>query len=630
MKFLNWIFRFLLSYSILQVLLLCLFPFEIAGQNALFHLTSAVQRGNLEPLYFLLSSFALNVVVAVFLISPFLIFKRHPHPTLIAVLLILTWIGHAALTSPSLFLGNILHPEQKISQEVFRALVSAGGVPALYVVLAVFLLPVLWRCRLGLVEVAFFILFYGFLFKSLDLEQNWELELPAGSVLLVLSDSLRADHLTPGRAPQLVEQKMDQAATENRVLPISSRTAVSLTGLFTGLMPNESFVSNMFADFSKFRNANSRVQKLKEMGYCTVAVTEYPGDFLSQADFGFSHLDVPAADWNSQMKRVLLKRDPFLLATLSHGLLRSYFPPSYLRIFLGLDEYSHPAELFERLEDQVGKCGGKKVFAVAFTNITHMPYVQRRPQYRSDLREWGHYSWQNAETEELRENARQLYRNSVREFDEKAAKLVSDFFKRKPNRRSSLIISSDHGEYLFDGVDFSGHGDRIGPLKGLLVPWITFGALRKAFPSSTALKSNLEISDMLFSALSESGPQAARSRPLYTETEIWLDPRNRPAESYDYPSGSDLFALDQFQKYVLISGKYEKIVELAKHRAWRHGDEWIEVRPRKDADFVFKDGIETRLSEIPPGLRENVKKVLEMNKSLRSEIKTQTGEDSSR
>jgi hypothetical protein len=584
-------------------------PFEIGGKPVGHFLVSASSDERASLALFAITAWMYGSAVLTAFVFP-LAFSGTKSLCRLAALILAAealWIAWAAVRTPSLFLESLFIPRLGILREAVLAIAGHGGPPTVVVAALITGLVFLFSARLARTRAALIVAYYMLLLASLGIPDGLApIHLPPGSAVLIFADSWRADFSGAEHAPALSALEAEFHAVHlNGVIPASTRTAVSVASFFTGRPPREHGVLNMFSAPGSFRTELSGPVEWRRNGYCTVAVTEYPGDFLNKDDFGFESVTAPRSDWPAQLAQTLLRRDPFLLAILSHPVLLRLSPQRLANALTGLYSYSDPQSLFAGFARELKRCGSRPVLGFLFLNTTHMPYAQKWPFYLNTDRalfrkySFGRYSWQHGAVDaDFRVYMKSIYSNSVREFDAAAAPFVNNLLSSNAGDPPTVIVTSDHGEYLFDGVDFSGHGDRLEHVRGLTAPWVAFGPRKEEFRSDRSPVSSMELGLLLWWRKSDAAPA------VYTESEVWFDAASAPRDRIEYPDTADLFELDPKSGYVTIAGRYVKTVEAAKNRTWFFSNRRYDLKPGKTHTRLERDGEPIALSQFPATLRE--------------------------
>lgn len=434
--------------------------------------------------------------------------------------------------------------------------------------------------------------------------------LPPGSVVLYFADSLRADVANAKAMPALTaEADARGAVIVAHVVPPLARTAPALVSLFTGKLPEEHGVTTMFSPESTFKQPSSIAHGYAKRGFCTVAVGDYPAEFMRKIDLGFKINDTPLVRFREIALQLLLAKDPFAAATLTFRAGRRAMWSDERNLFHGLPTFADTSALHERFADAVRGCAGKPVFAFIFADQPHFPYVQTWPHYLAlDGAYRGRYRWSkdavsSPSTDADRQRIRDLYAASVRADDEGMADFVRMLAGNGSLDRATVVFSGDHGESLYDHLGIMGHGDQLAEMEGIEVPWIVFGAKRERFKLGAAPLSSIHLTPIL-AALNDVHTDVVPALPrdvVYLQTGEWLaDTPNVPAERVVYPELSDLLMVRDKDAHIEVKPEYARIIEYAKHRSFflPGGDRW-DLVPAADHVTWKKNGRAASYADVP-------------------------------
>jgi hypothetical protein len=540
----------------------------------------------------------------------------------IGVLLVVqfVWIGVACIRIPSLFAEQYYGDGTSLSSHVMSFLCRPRGV-ALIVIGVVALLSTLGR-TVGPRWRAFALGYAGLIAGVLWATSAWTpaLRLPPRSVVLLLADSMRSDHFTAERMPKVWQQaEKRHALVLPAVAPPVPRTAPAVTALLTGRQPFETGVTTMFSGQETFNQRDSLVWRYRLHGYCTLNVGEYPAEFFRKIDYGFEFTSSPQVRFQEMALQILLQKDPFFLASLSWSTLRDSTPRRIRNLFEGLPTFADGRALMRRLARTVARCGGRPVFAFVFADQPHFPYVQTWPHYLAlDPAYHGRYKYLKdavslPHTEADRQRIRDLYNSSLRASDEDFGQFLRHLGRHGGLDSTTVIVTGDHGESLYDRLGIMGHGDQLGELEGITVPWVVFGANRRAFkfPSSDAPVTSTNLSGRLLRLrdIAYDAPRFPEVGFAYVETELWMaDTPNVPRERIRYPELSDLLTLADVHAQIEIKPEYVPLVNYAKHRMWLLDGARYDLVPLPHETRLTRDGVPIAPRDLPRPIQDFIAK----------------------
>ncbi|MBI2798860.1 MAG: sulfatase-like hydrolase/transferase [Gammaproteobacteria bacterium] len=445
---------------------------------------------------------------------------------------------------------------------------------------------------------------------------------PAGppNIVLIGSDTLRADRLEPARglAPHI--EKLKACATEfaHCFVPCA-RTAPSLISILTGTWPLLHRVrDNFVADHDTRLPVPALPQLLAAAGYRTAAVSDWCGADMGKFDFGFDHLDLPTDQWNF---KYLIRQGP-----------------KDLRLFLSLFVHNR---LGERLLPEIFYLGGVPITSQIgikarnlitglaadprpfllniFYSTTHPPFASEDPWYTRYAAE--NYAGESkfamarltdpfdiirrqAEPREEfdLEQILHLYDGCVAQFDDEVGRLVDHLKQLGIADHTVIVVYSDHGMEFFEhgtwGQGNSAYGDY-----SSRIPLLICDPRNPAPRKVDATVRSIDIAPTLLE-LAGCAPcetvQGTSLAPLisgetqdlnltaYIETGIWLtDLPGMPDNHLRYPGIIELLEIpDQASGTLAIKPAYRARLIAAKDRAVVRGRWKLLYQPLIDGFFL--------------------------------------------
>jgi hypothetical protein len=575
--------------------------------------------------------YALDLIVLLALALPFLpwvvVWSRTSRrraliaTTLLIVALHLSWIAVAAIRIPTLFSDIYWQDGTPLSARVMGFVCSTEGAVAL---------ALAWLAALGAMArtagwrpaaVAGLVLGGAALWLARVETRAPDVELPPKSVVLLFADSLRYDVPTPAHMPAVAALMRDLRATVvPRVVPPLPRTAPALNALFTGKLPEESGVTTMFSPEATFRQTPSVASLYKKAGFCTIAVGEYPAELMRKLDYGFEINDTPLVRFREITLQLVLAKDPFALATLTFAGLRAHAPADLGNLLAGLPTFADSRALLRRFGELTRRCGGRPVFAFVFADQPHFPYVQTWPHYLGlDGAYAGRYRYvkdavSTPASDADRRRIRALYDSAVRAVDATFADFISGQSRAGALKTATIIVSGDHGESLYDRLGIMGHGDQLGELEGIAVPWIVFGAGRPSFNVPGELVQSVRLTPKLLELNHvDAAPVTPTLAPelVVLETDAWLaDTPNVPKERVRYPELSELLTIHDRDAHIVLKPEYRAVVEYAKQRVFILGADRYAVTPLPDRIAWTKNGAPVAPGDLPTPITAHLERYL--------------------
>ncbi len=525
------------------------------------------------------------------------------------------WVALAALRSPTLLAPVLYGDGSSVTSAGMRLVCSRSG-PAWLGLGLLVVVAAIWRLsgpRLAVGAIAFYALVVGVL---VGVERySPRLMLKPGSVVVLLADSLRSDRFTAQHLPAIHPVATRQGAVVvPQVVPPVARTTPAVVSLLTGRLPAETGVTTMFSNEPTFKQAPTVVNAYRNAGYCTVAVGEYPAEMLSKYEFGFETVDVPRVRFKEISLQAVLSNDAFFLASESWVFMRARMGRTMRRLVEGLPTFAAPLQLLRRFEDHVAACGDRPVFALVFADQPHFPYAQSWPYYLEKGAGYaGRFQFGKDDTVSVpktdaeRQHIRDLYDTSLLSTDAAYGRLLAHLEATQQLEHSTVVVSGDHGETLYDQEGVLGHGDRLGSWEGVVVPWVVLGRGRETFASLPGRIQSTRLAPLLakVNQLVYDVPPALPPDVIYLETDMWLAntgglPRNR----VKYPELSGILTVKDRDADIELDRDFLSTIEFAKHRLWIvDGREWS-LEPTATEVIALVDGKRTTQSEFPAVARQ--------------------------
>jgi hypothetical protein len=283
------------------------------------------------------------------------------------------------------------------------------------------------------------------------------------------------------------------------------------------------------------------------------------------------------------------------------------------RLFEGLPIFAAPRSMLTRFEALASQCGDRPLFALVFADQPHFPYVQTWPHY---LARGGDYTGRfkfgkddatrGVSSPEDKARIRELYDTSLLSTDDAFARLVAHLHASGQLERSTVILTGDHGESLYDRLDIVGHGDQIGEMEGISVPWVVFGAGKQTFATKRHMVQSTELASRLaqLNGLTYASTQALPEGVIYVETDLWMaHTANVPKNRIRYPELSGLLTLEDKEAHIEVDRAFLPTIEFAKHRLWVVDGKRYTIEPGEREILATIDGQRASTREFPDVIR---------------------------
>lgn len=432
------------------------------------------------------------------------------------------------------------------------------------------------------------------------------------NILIISSDSIRVDRISSNgyfrKTTPNLDELMQRGVQIRGTITTVPRTFPAWVSLLTSSTPLSHEIVHMFPRtrerMVKLRTANDY---LKNEGYHTSVISEFAGDIFPRVDLGFSSVRAPEMNFKVIIRQIILERQVFLLPFLLNGTGRALFPE-----IRDIAKFSDPEMLTDECIEEIEKSGGRPFFISLFYSITHFPFSGNYPYYNKytdpDYEGSSKYMKQIVvklgkegekkgakKVESAAELARRvrnekqvnaLYDGCLNELDHEIGRLVGYLKRKGLYENTMVIITSDHGENLYDQANYGiGHGEHLRGNYALEIPFIMLGGYVKDSHQGKTMNKTCSIIDILptaFNYIGLSVPDFFRGSDVfgasqgkvkgYCETGIWFD-NNKASnlffyhERLDYPDISGLLEVDfNYRHEAVVKQEFQNVIKTAKHR----------------------------------------------------------------
>jgi len=476
------------------------------------------------------------------------------------------------------------------------------------------------------------------------------------NIIIISSDSIRPDRISANgysrKTTPNLDEYMKNSLQLRGVMTTVPRTFPAWVSLLTSSTPLHHDIGHMFPRTrERSVQLESAVTYLRGKGYYTSVISEFAGDIFPRVDLGFDTVKAPDMNFKVIIRQIILERQVFLMPFVLTKAGRFLFPE--LR---DLAKFSDPKMLTNECIDEIEKSGDKPFFISIFYSITHFPFSGNYPYYNkfSDPDYKGPYKYLkqivvslgkgkgNKKNEVPRENrikdekqVNALYDGCLNQLDFEIGRIVEYLKERGLYDDTMIIVTSDHGENLYDFSDYGiGHGEHLRGYYANEIPFIMMGGYIKEDDRGKTINTIGSIIDILPTAFDYVGlgvPNFFRGRDVlfpskekvraYAETGIWFD-NNKASDLFfyheriDYPDISGLLEVDfNYRNEGVVKEEYQNVIKTAKHRTiYTDRYKLIYVPLSSGVKFELYDFIrdpENRkdLSRKKPGVLRNMKKL---------------------
>ncbi len=304
------------------------------------------------------------------------------------------------------------------------------------------------------------------------------------NILILASDSLRADHLSCNGYPRKTSPTIDELAAKSVnftkcFTPISS-TLESMTSIMSGQYPHTHGLQHMFPNRQQVermrQNAPVLADALNKEGYQTTVVGDWCAGVFDMLHMGFETVDVSTFDnFKVYMTQAVYREHALLPLWFDNELGYSLFPQ--LR---SCASFVTPEVVTERLKDKLTTAAHseKPFFMTAFYSCTHLPYSINPPYSTkfTDPKYQGPHKgrmalnvdefigsveiadkWKRMPKEDV-EQIVGLYDGCISKFDDVVKEVLDHLRATKQLDNTIILITADHGDDLFEPNCTFGHG----------------------------------------------------------------------------------------------------------------------------------------------------------------------------
>lgn len=304
------------------------------------------------------------------------------------------------------------------------------------------------------------------------------------NILILASDSFRADRLSCNGYPRNTSPNIDRIAAEGVNLrqcytPIAS-TLESLTTMFSSQYPHTHGIQHMFPNKEQVARANatmpSLAASLRQQGYDTAVIGDWCACGFKELPMGFEDITVSDFDnFKVYMSEVVYLHHQILPLFFDNRVGHWLFPKlKSFANFMTPDVVT--GQVMDRLKQREED---KKPFAIfAFYSCTHLPY--RTPREYAELWSDPDYKgphqhmlalnvdefignvdigkkWEKLPRKEV-EQISALYDGCVRMFDDCVGRVMQTLDESDLRDNTIVLVTGDHGDDLFEPNTTFGHG----------------------------------------------------------------------------------------------------------------------------------------------------------------------------
>ncbi|MFO0569849.1 MAG: sulfatase [Polyangiaceae bacterium] len=415
------------------------------------------------------------------------------------------------------------------------------------------------------------------------------------NVVVVAADSLRADRVNARTAPEMTALA-ERGTRFDRTYVSLPRTFPSWVSMLSGKDPHHHGIRHMFPRReARSVDVGTIPARFRKAGYHTAVVSDFAGDIFRRYDFGFERTLTPTFDVRELVRETILGGQSPILPLLRTRVARRALPT--LR---ELHDTTDARALSADALDEIDRASGKPFFVVAFYSTTHFPYSAPAPHharfvdksYRGPFR-YGKSPAIFAEgalgPEDVKA-VRGLYDGAVYAVDEAVGELVAGLTRRGLRDKTLIVVTSDHGECLYEPGRGQGHGDHLFGDEAAHVPLVVVDPRKPGGKRVEQLTRSVDLAPTLCElagvACETDGLDGRSLAPALTgaalperlafaETGIWFTrkiPDVPPELRLPYPDLTEVVEVDGARSGDLVAKRdFEPLLVTAKHRMVRDG-----------------------------------------------------------
>lgn len=361
------------------------------------------------------------------------------------------------------------------------------------------------------------------------------------NVLVLAADGLRVDRLRPEVAPRLTAIA-EQGTRFDRAYVSVPRTMCSWTTMLTGLHPHHHGLRSAFPRWEDVTAPRDALPaRLRAAGYATAVVSDYAGDVFRKAEFGFSTNRAPKWDFAGLLWQRGIQRATPLLPFLQTRPGRALLPE-----LQDMGIAADPRFVAEDAIDVLRQVSGRPFFMLVFFSTTHFPYAAPAPFFErfTDRRYAGPFRYEKQvvagvglfpdpdDTKQIRG----LYDGAVAAVDDASSRILDELARLGVAKDTIVIVTSDHGETLFEHDRWHGHGDHLFGDESVHVPLAIYDPRTPLARREPAVVATVDFAPTLYELTGVAGPSGVDGRSLaaavkgeriesriaFAETELWI------------------------------------------------------------------------------------------------------------
>ncbi|MBT9559636.1 MAG: sulfatase-like hydrolase/transferase [Myxococcales bacterium] len=419
------------------------------------------------------------------------------------------------------------------------------------------------------------------------------------NVLVLAVDSLRPDFISADLTPRLHALSTDAVVFDD-AYTVMARTFPSWVSMLTGQYPHTHGVRHMFPSPENLAvRRHTVIDELAARGYRTAVISDFAGDIFSRIELGFEEVRVPRFTLWSNVALGGFKLHhhilPYLLSVLGST---KQFP--ILKLW---ERLADPSLVTREVWDWIANGDGRPFALVVFYSGAHFPYAAPYPYYQEGTAaaydgpsRYHKAAWVDADHAPGAEEQAQavaLYRGALRGTDAAIGTLLDRLDGAGLMAQTSIIVTADHGENLYESGFGIGHGDHLRGTVSSKIPLIVRPAAGKTawkphrVPNTVrSIDLGPTLASLVGARLDKAdgtsllplieGRERLSDPPVFFETGLWfINPEAEVLKNRTLPfmQGFGAFAVAPDTKEIFLDPSLDDDFLVAKHRAVYH-DGW--------------------------------------------------------
>jgi arylsulfatase A-like enzyme len=423
------------------------------------------------------------------------------------------------------------------------------------------------------------------------------------NVLILSLEGLRTDRLESADVMPFTSSLLADGTLYRFAFTPIARSYPSWVSLLTGTEPRRNGVRSTFPPrTTRLDMGPTFISVLRDAGYDTFVVSDFAGGVFRAFPAGFDTVGAPEMNVGTLAQSIVFNSHDWALPLLRIGFLRKRFP-----IWRNQSGIADPAWLAREALDLMGDAEKRPFAGIVSFSTAQLPYAPPFPYYlKGEASYRGPYLYhvppRQAHHDLGESDSRQaeaLYDAALTSVDQAIEWLFGRLGQRGLRERTLVIVTSNHGEELYDLPDIAGHGDFVDRVHSQSVPILLLGP---GVQTGRVSNRQVRLYDLGATVLDLVAPEDLQNhssrfgdgislrdemveRPVCVETGLWFFPLLPAAlhgKRLEYPEVAELLDIDETSRELVLRSDMEAIVESSKQRGLILGNQvWKErLTPR--------------------------------------------------